>query len=273
MATPRSTRTLRFLLAAGLVAASGAVLPVTAAHAATNTVSLAVKGGSNNSIPLGTASGTVTGTGGGTSVTYSLTLCGQSTYPNTRVTITAGSGSASHWVSPSACETVTGTVTSSTAITSGSVTLSGSTFYPGNTHTTYSSTQQLSFPTSPPPTPRPTPSPTPATRTIAATATGGANTSIALGRAVGSVTATRGGTNATYAVELCGQSTYPSSKVQIVAGSATVTHTVYYQACQTFTGTLSSTVGISTATVTVSGSTFYPGNTYTTYTKTRNLYF
>lgn len=273
MATPRPTRALRFLLAAGLVAASGALLPVSAAHAATNTVSLAVKGGSNNSYALGTATGTVTGTGGGTSASYSITLCGQSTYPNSRVTITVGTGTVSHWVHPSACETFTGTVTSTTAITSGSVTLSGSTFYPGNTHTTYTKTQALYFPTSPPPTPGPVPSPTPATRTFDATATGGANNSISLGRAVGSVTATRGGTTASYSVELCGQSTYPSSNVKIVAGSATVTHTVYYQACQTFTGTLSSTQGISTATVTVSGSTFYPGNTYTTYTKSRDLHF
>lgn len=271
MATPRSTRSLRVLLAAGLVAASGALLPVTAASAATNTVSLAVKGGSNNSAALGTANGTVTGTGGATSVTYSLTLCGQSTYPNTRVTITAGTGTASHWVGPSACETVTGTVTSTTAITSGAVTLSGSTFYPGNTHTTYTKTQPLYFTVSPPP--PPPPSPTQATRSFDATATGGANNSIALGRAVGSVTATRGGTTASYSVNLCGQSTYPSSSVKIDAGNATVTHTVYYQACQTFSGTLSSTQGISTATVTVSGSTFYPNNTYTTYTKTRNLYF
>jgi hypothetical protein len=119
----------------------------------------------------------------------------------------------------------------------------------------------------------------PATSAQAATAPftvsvkGGYNNTQSLGTATGSVTATAGGTQASYSVTLCGESTYPSSSVTIVTGSATAYHTVYYQNCQTFSGSLSSSYGFATAQITVSGSTFYPGNQYTTYTKSRTVYF
>jgi len=102
---------------------------------------------------------------------------------------------------------------------------------------------------------------------------GGYNNSQSLGTATGSITASAGGTQASYSVTLCGESTYPSSSVTITAGSATAYHTVYYQNCQTFSGNLTSSYGFSTAKITVSGSTFYPGNEYTTYTKSRTVYF
>lgn len=105
------------------------------------------------------------------------------------------------------------------------------------------------------------------------TAMGGSNNAIAVGQATGSVTATRGTTTATYTVTLCGRSTYPSASVRIVVGNASVTHSVSYQNCQTFSGTLLSTNPISSGTATVSGATFYPGNTYTTYSKSRTLSF
>ncbi|WP_329011908.1 hypothetical protein OG271_01440 [Micromonospora rifamycinica] len=78
---------------------------------------------------------------------------------------------------------------------------------------------------------------------------------------------------ASYSVTLCGQSTYPSARVTIQGGTASVNHTVYYQNCETFTGDLVSSYGFSDAQITVSGSTFYPGNQYTTYTKTKTAYF
>ncbi|GHJ06812.1 hypothetical protein TPA0907_11790 [Micromonospora humidisoli] len=101
---------------------------------------------------------------------------------------------------------------------------------------------------------------------------GGYNNSQSLGTATGTVTGT-GSNQASYSVTLCGQSTYPSSQVTIKGGTATAYHTVYYQNCETFTGDLVSNYGFTNIEVTVSGSTFYPGNQYTTYTKTRTIYF
>ena len=111
-----------------------------------------------------------------------------------------------------------------------------------------------------------------ATASFTVSVKGGSADSQSLGTATGTVTGT-GGTQASYSVTLCGQSTYPSSRVTIQGGSATVAHTVYYQNCETFTGDLVSSYGFTTAQVSVSGSTFYPGNQYTTYTKTKTVYF
>jgi hypothetical protein len=269
MRTTRGHRPLRALLAATILAAGGVVLTAAAAEASTESFTVAVTGGYNNTATLGTASGTITAEYGSTTATYSVNLCGQSTYPNATVTITAGSASASHSVSYSSCQTFTGTLTSSYGLSTATVTAYGSTFYPGNTYTTYSKSRTVAFPG---PT-TPVPPATPVTASFTAPVTGGYNNTQALGTATGTVTATRGGTTATYSVTLCGQSTYPTASVTITAGSASATHSVSYSNCATFNGTLTSAYGISTATVTASGSTFYPGNTYTTYTKSRTLYF
>ncbi|MEV4847403.1 hypothetical protein AB0K20_29820 [Micromonospora matsumotoense] len=111
------------------------------------------------------------------------------------------------------------------------------------------------------------------TAPIAVSVTGGYNNSQSLGTATGTITGTTGSTQASYSVTLCGQSTYPSSRVTIQGGTASAGHTVYYQDCQTFTGDLVSSYGFTNVQVTVSGSTFYPGNQYTTYTKTKTVYF
>jgi hypothetical protein len=271
--TMRSTwshRPLRALLAASLLVAGGVALSATAAHASTETFTASVTGGYNNTHALGTASGTITATSGATTATYSVSLCGQSTYPSASVTIVAGSASVTHSVSYQNCQTFTGTLTSGYGITTATVTASGSTFYPGSTYTTYTKTRTVYFSGGTPPI---TPPATPVTAAFTAAVTGGYNNTQALGTATGTITATRGGTTATYSVNLCGQSTYPSASVTIVAGGASATHSVSYQNCQTFTGTLTSGSGITTATITASGSTFYPGNTYTTYTKSRTVSF
>jgi hypothetical protein len=269
----RSLHFARAFLAAVVLAAVGlALFPATSAQASTESFSISVYGGYNNSQALGTATGTLTATGGGTSLQYSFQLCGQSTYPNSRITITAGSGSTTQYINSGACQTFSGTVTSSYGFSSASLALYGSTFYPGNEYTTYSKTKSVVFAGTPTPSVTPTP-PSSVTNSFTVSVAGGYNNSQALGTATGTITATRGTTAATYSVTLCGQSTYPSSQVTISAGSATATHTVYYQNCQTFGGTLTSSYGISTASITVSGSTFYPGNTYQTYTKTKTVYF
>jgi hypothetical protein len=100
---------------------------------------------------------------------------------------------------------------------------------------------------------------------------GGYNDTQPLGNATGSVTRT-GSASASYSVTLCGQNTYPSSRVVIQGGTASVNHVVYYQDCETFSGTFASSSAFAFVTITVSGSTFYPGNQYTTYTKTATRY-
>ena len=64
------------------------VLTAAGAQASTESFTVSVTGGANNSQALGTASGTITGTQGGTTATYSVTLCGQSTYPSASITLT-----------------------------------------------------------------------------------------------------------------------------------------------------------------------------------------
>ena len=265
---------VRALLAAGIVAAAGvALLPATSAQASTESFAISVTGGDNNSQALGTATGTLTATAGGTTLDYSFQLCGQSTYPNSQLTITAGSGSTTQWASAGTCQTFSGTLTSSYGFSTASLALYGSTFYPGNTYTTYSKTKTVPFTGTPTTTTTTTTPASPVTNTFTVSVTGGSNNSQALGTATGTITATRGGTTATYSVTLCGQSTYPNALVTITAGSATANHSVNYQNCETFGGTLTSSYGFSSAQVTVSGSTFYPGNTYSTYTKTKTLSF
>ncbi|MEU7619573.1 hypothetical protein AB0B27_26265 [Micromonospora rifamycinica] len=112
-----------------------------------------------------------------------------------------------------------------------------------------------------------------ATAPFTVSVTGGYNNTQSLGTATGTVTGTAGSAQASYSVTLCGQSTYPSSRVTIQGGSATVGHTVYYQNCETFSGDLVSSYGFTNVQIAVSGSTFYPGNQYTTYTKNRTAYF
>ena len=102
---------------------------------------------------------------------------------------------------------------------------------------------------------------------------GGNNLTAALGTANGTLTAARGGKTLSYAFTMCGQSTYPASHLKITAGSATTMQTVSSGQCQQFSGTLTSTTAISSATVVLDGSTFWPGNTYTTYTKTKTVSF
>jgi hypothetical protein len=112
-----------------------------------------------------------------------------------------------------------------------------------------------------------------ATASFTVSVKGGYNDTQSLGTATGTITGMPGSTQASYSVTLCGQSTYPSSRVTIQGGTATVGHTVYYQNCETFSGDLVSSYGFANAQITVSGSTFYPGNQYTTYTKTKTAYF
>ena len=112
-----------------------------------------------------------------------------------------------------------------------------------------------------------------ATASFTLSVRGGYNDTQALGTATGTVTATAGSTQASYSVTLCGQSTYPSSRITLQAGTASITHYVYYSSCETFNGSLTSSYGFSTADVIVYGSTFYPGNQYSTYSRSRTLYF
>jgi hypothetical protein len=246
-------------------------LPATSAQASTESFSVSVTGGYNNSQALGTAGGTLTATAGGTTLQYSFQLCGQSTYPNSRVTITAGSGSTTQYVSAGSCQSFSGTVTSSYAFSTASVTLTGATFYPGNTWSEYSKTRNVSFVGTPPPPPPPGPA---VTNSFSASVTGGYNNSQPLGTVSGTLTATTGGaTSVQYSFQLCGQSTYPNSRVTITAGSASTTQYASSGTCQSFSGTLASSSTFTTVSVVLYGSTFYPGNTYTTYSKTRTVYF
>lgn len=114
------------------------MLPAASAQAGTGTFTVSVKGGYNNTVPLGTASGSMTGVKGGGQASYSVTLCGQNTYPSSRVTIQWGTAMADHTVYYQACETFTGTLYSSYGLTDFEVVVYGSTFYPGNQYTTYS---------------------------------------------------------------------------------------------------------------------------------------
>jgi hypothetical protein len=61
--------------------------------------------------------------------------------------------------------------------------------------------------------------------------------------------------------------------VTIQGGTATAAHTVYTQNCETFSGNLVSSYGFTNVQVTVSGSTFYPGNQHTTYTDSQTVSF
>ena len=111
------------------------------------------------------------------------------------------------------------------------------------------------------------------TAPIAVSVTGGYNNSQSLGTATGTIT----GTTWQHPGELLGDAVraehLPEFPGDHQGGTASAGHTVYYQDCQTFTGDLVSSYGFTNVQVTVSGSTFYPGNQYTTYTKTKTVYF
>ena len=265
MSRAHSHRALRVLLT-GLLAAGAVALPAAGAHAAPQQFTVAVSGGANGATPLGTAGGEIDRSG--RTATYTVELCGRSAYGSSVVRIVAGGGSASHSVSNGACQTFTGSITSGSDFSRATVTVTSGTFYPGNTYTTYSRDTWVAFPTD-------TPVVTPVEKSLSfnVTARGGYNDSEALGTATGTVTSTRGATTARYSVTLCGDRTYPSSTVTITAGSARAAHTVSYSACRTFEGTLTSSHGISSATVAVQGGTFYPGNTYRTYTRSTSVAF
>lgn len=261
----RTQRALHVALT-GLLAAGALALPASTATAASSSASfsLAVTGGSNNGQSLGTATGTVTVDGG--SASYTVQVCGQSTYPNSVVTIKAGSATASHSAGSGACQTFGGPLSSTSPVASVNVELKGATFYPGNEHRWYTKSTTLHFSA-------PTPPPTQVTRSYDVTSRGGYNNQTALGNATGTITATRGQTTATYSVRLCGQQTYPSTNLAITAGSKTVYHSVSYSSCQDFTGTIQSTSPISTATIQVDGGTFYPGNEYRRYPSSTTVAF
>lgn len=265
MTRTRSHRALRILLT-GLLAAGAVALPAAGAQAAPQSFSVSVTGGYNGATPLGSASGTIDKSG--LAATYSVNLCGRSSYGSSVVTVVAGGASASHSVSNGACQTFTGTLTSGSDFTRATVTVKSGTFYPGNTYTTYSRDTWVAFPVD-----SPIVVPVEKALPFSVTAKGGYNNSEALGTATGTVTSTRGTTTGRYSVTLCGDRTYPSSSVTITLGSARVSHSVSYSSCATFEGPLTSSYGISSATITVQGGTFYPGNTYRTYTGTRTLTF
>lgn len=261
MTRTRSHRPLRALLTV-LLAAGAVAVPAGASHAAPASFHLSVSG---NGHALGTADGSIDASG--TTASYSVTICGQSTYPSSRITIKAGSATAYHSASSGSCQAFSGTLSSTSTIMSATVTLTGATFV-GSTHKEYSRDTTVRFGASTPPPPAVL-----TTRSFDLTARGGYNSSEQLGNAVGSITATRGQKTASYTVQLCGQRTYPNASVTISAGTATVTHWVSYQDCQTFSGTLTSGLGISIARVNVTGGTFYPGNTYQTATRSTTLGF
>ncbi|GAA0572611.1 hypothetical protein GCM10010172_66450 [Paractinoplanes ferrugineus] len=141
----RSSRFVRLVAAGAAGVALVATLPAAGAQAATASFTVSVKGGYNDSQSLGTATGTVTGTAGSTQASYSVTLCGQSTYPTARVVLQGGTATAAHTVSYQNCETFTGDLVSSYGFNNVQVTVSGSTFYPGNQYTTYSKTKTAYF--------------------------------------------------------------------------------------------------------------------------------
>ncbi|UZN01621.1 hypothetical protein [Cellulomonas sp. S1-8] len=264
-----SLRPARVLLAAALIVAGGVAIPATGAAAATATIDIAVTGGYNNSVALGTATGTITGTSS-TTASYSLTLCGRNSYATTSLQITAGGASASHYVSNQSCQTFTGNLTSGSAFTQAKATVTSGTFYPGNTYTTYTRDQTVTVNSTPTPTPTPA---TPVTRPVSVSVTGGYNNTVALGQATGSISGTRGTTTASYSVTLCGRNSYATTSLLITAGGASASHYVSNQSCQTFTGNLTSGSPLTGASVKVTSGTFYPGNTYTTYTRTGSVSF
>ncbi|WKU07390.1 hypothetical protein [Micromonospora sp. HUAS LYJ1] len=141
----RSSRFVRLLAAGAAGAAAVALLPAVSAQAGTSSFTVSVTGGYNNTLPLGTATGTVSGTTGGNQASYSVTLCGQSTYPSSQVTIKGGTASASHTVYYQNCETFTGGLVSAYGFTNIDVTVSGSTFYPGSQYTTYTKSRTVYF--------------------------------------------------------------------------------------------------------------------------------
>ncbi|MEU7977272.1 hypothetical protein AB0B63_01905 [Micromonospora sp. NPDC049081] len=141
----RSSRSIRLLAAGAAGAAAVAMFPAVSAQAGTSSINVSVKGGYNNTQSLGTATGTVTGTTGSTQASYSVTLCGQSTYPSASVTIQGGTATATHTVYYQNCETFTGDLVSSYGFTNVQVSVSGSTFYPGNQYTTYTKTKTVYF--------------------------------------------------------------------------------------------------------------------------------
>lgn len=267
MTRTRALRPTRLLLAAAL-ATGGVLLPTATAHAATEPVSVSVKGGLNNAYALGSATGTVTGTRGDLSVAYSIQLCGQSTYPRAGLTLVAGTATAAFTVSPGVCQTFSGTLTSTTGVQSVGVTVTGATFVSQSQHQWYTSSRTIGLRAATTPTPTPTPSPTPVTRTTTLSVTGQGRP---LGTATATLTATRGSTQATYSVELCGQSTYPSSSVTLTAGTGSAFLSVSPGVCQTFTGTITSSTGIQTATVALQGATFTPE--YKTFSTSRSVSF
>lgn len=139
----RSSRLVRLLAAGAAGVAAVAMLPTASAQAATASFTVSVRGGYNDTLSLGTATGTVTGTAGSAQASYSVTLCGQSTYPSSRVTIQGGTATAAHTVYYQNCETFSGNLVSSYGFTNAQITVSGSTFYPGNQYTTYTKTKSV----------------------------------------------------------------------------------------------------------------------------------
>lgn len=141
----RSSRFVRLMAAGVAGAAAVAILPAAGAQAGTASFTVSVKGGYNNTHSLGTATGTVTGTAGSTQASYSVTLCGQSTYPSSTVTLRGGTATATHTVYYQNCETFSGDLVSSYGFANAEITVSGSTFYPGNQYTTYTKTKTVNF--------------------------------------------------------------------------------------------------------------------------------
>lgn len=265
MSRSRTHRALRVLLT-GLLAAGAVALPAAGAQAAPRQFTVSVTGGWNNATPLGTASGTVDKSD--RTATYSVELCGRQAYASSYVTIAAGGASATHQVSNGRCETFSSSITSGSDFSRVTITVKSGTFYPGNTYTTYTKETWVPFQAD-----APVVTPVEKALRFGVTAKGGYNDATPLGTATGTITSTRGTPTARYVVNLCGDQTYPNSTVTITAGSARTSHTVSYSNCQTFEGTLTSSYGISSATVSVQGGTFYPGNTYRTYTKNTSVAF
>ena len=264
-----SLRPARVLLTAALVAAGAVALPVTAAQAVPVPISVSVTGGYNGTVALGTVSGTVESTGS-TTAAYSVQLCGRSSYASTTLTLTAGSGSVNHSVSNQECRTFSGTLTSGYAVTTATAKVTSGTFYPGNTYTTYTRSQTVTIASTPTPTQPPA---VITTQAVSVAVTGGYNNTVPLGTASGTITGIRGGTSASYSLTLCGRSSYASTQLRITAGGASASHFVSNQECRTFTGTLTSGSAFSTANVAVTSGTFYPGNTYTTYSRNQSVAF
>jgi hypothetical protein len=141
----RSSRFVRLLVAGAAGVAAVAMLPATGAQAATASFTVSVKGGYLDSHSLGTATGTVTGTGGSAQASYTVTLCGQSTYPSSSVTLQGGTATAAHTVYYQNCETFSGNLVSGYGFANVRISVSGSTFYPGSQYTTYTKTKTVYF--------------------------------------------------------------------------------------------------------------------------------